>query len=239
MIVCVVLGFLLLCFLGGYGRAQDRTHLPPIITEIRGRVTVPIQQDHPEQHPDARPEDGPMCLPPQPVVWDGPWPTHAAVLTMEPATPEESREVSLQLNSCARGRAKEADPLLILALLRLERDLGVPSGARGILGATWCWESALRPKPRVGDEGRSHGPFQMMGWFYAWCGLPAVDHVMYNIPVSATCYWSRVQHYLDDGKCPGNVARAEAMAANAMKYKHRGCKAKSRHFEELERWRSK
>ena len=160
-----------------------------------------------------------------------------------------------QIEKCSRSVRRVADPFMVLAVYRLEADLGVPDSARGILGAAWCWEAAMRTKPRAGDEGRSYGPFQMMGWFWNRCGLPMNDNVMYNLPVAATCYMSLVQHFLDDGKCPGDFARAQAMAANGKRYGAIGlgtaaafkdpakkqaayCSVRSKHWAELERWKA-
>lgn len=177
--------------------------------------------------------DGPMCQP-DPVLPVDP-PTHLGVLLMDAATPDESAEVTFQIQQCSRRVTRVADPFMVLALLRLEQDLGAP---KGVLASAWCWETAMRPVPVRGDAGASHGFFQMQGWFWDACGLPMVDRVTLDLPMAATCYFSRVQQYLDDGKCPGNVTRAEALAANGPKYASHGCKAKSLHAAELARWRS-
>lgn len=159
-------------------------------------------------------------------------------LVAEPPTFAERLEVETQITRCARRVEKHADPFLVLALLRYEYVLGVPDSHRGLLGAIWCWENGMLSVPKVGDNGRSHGSFQMQQWFWAWCRLPMSKRVTDDLFIAAGCFWSRVDHYLLDGKCPGNVTRAEAMAAHGPKYASAGCAAKSRHVQELERWRA-
>lgn len=192
-----------------------------------------------ERSPEPRhvaPADGPMCMSTSydevsyaPALY-----SRLAVLLTEPPTEAERIEVATQIASCKRGvglqtkgawhrQGVEVDkqagnPFLVLAMVRLEAELGVPPEAKGILGAAWCIEAAMRSKPRPGDEGHSLGPFQMQGWFWDTCKLPVRDDVTYDLPIAATCYWSMVEHYLSDGKCPGNVRRAEAMAANGKRY---------------------
>jgi hypothetical protein len=170
-------------------------------------------------------------------------------ILLYPETPEEETVVSFQLAACVRGSSPSASRRLVLALWRLEGILGVPREARGLLGAVWCWETGFSTEPPVGDNGRSHGPFQMMGWFWNWCGHPigrpdgtylppkALRRTTHDIVLAASCYWARVKHYLDDGLCPGNVWRAEAMAAHGPKYKSKGCAAESLHSLELTRWK--
>jgi|GEM_PF-4875879 len=164
-------------------------------------------------------------------------PSLFATLVARHPSRDERVEVELQISRCKRNVSHHADPYRVLALLRYETVLGVPEDHRGLLGAAWCWENAMRSEPVVGDNGASHGAFQMQAWFWHWCRLPMQDEVMGDLLISAACYWSRVEHYLDDGKCPGNVTRAEAMAANGPKYKPHGCAAASKHSLELARWR--
>lgn len=223
---------------------------PPEITRGVPPAITPAKISAPASDPVSPPRDGPMCSVPE---IDSGNPSYLTVLLQEPATPFESALVSVQLDQCSRKARKVADPFLLLAMLRLEDDLGVPPSARGIFGAAWCWEAAFRAVPRVGDEGRSHGIFQMGAWFWSRCNLPVAPHVVYDIPTAARCYASVVQHFLDDGKCPGNYARAEAMAANGRKYHQIAtgrasffkdeakksaayCSVRSLHWEELMRW---
>lgn len=215
--------------------AQDR--VLPIINGIKRPVSRPVKAPDaaPAEAPRVLPRgDGPMCTPELPWGGEPLVPTHMGVLLLEPATEAESREVVHQIKSCSRSVTKVADPFAVLAMLRLERDLGAPAG---FLASAWCWESAMRPVPLArGDGGASHGFFQMKQWFWDACGLPMTDRVTTDLTMAATCYWGMADHFLQDGRCPGNVIRAEAMAANGDGYQHWGCKAESRHHKELLRW---
>lgn len=198
--------------------------VPPMINDIARPVT-PARETKPESPwwltvsaKRAEVPDGPMCLPFVEEDIRVTPPTHLGVLLQDPATEAERVEVATQIMKCKRSVTRVADPFMVLAMLRLETELGIPDEARGLLGSAWCWEAAMRTKPRAGDEGHSLGPFQMQAWLWGRCGLPMRDDVVYDLPVAARCYWSLVTHFLDDGKCPGNVRRAEAMAANGMKY---------------------
>jgi len=168
-------------------------------------------------------------------------PTQVGLLTVEPATLDERTAIYHQVNSCHRMKGakdpwKYANPYLLLALYRLEPELGIPEANRGILAASWCWEAGFRDKPRAGDEGRSYGPYQQQAWFWDWCGASAPT---YDIVEASACFWSRAEYYLADGKCPpGSYSRAEAMSANGVKYKNYGCKAESLHWKEWERWQA-
>lgn len=192
-----------------------------------------------------QPADGPMCLPLSEI--EPPRATHFGLLVSEPATESERAEIYQQVDKCWRFNGvknhwtaskllpQPPDPWKLLALFRLEEDLGIPEEYRGILGAAWCWESAFRSEPRSGDAGASHGPFQQQDWFWAWCGAYGPTFDIIN---AAQCYWSRADYYLRDGKCPGNILRAEAMAANGKAYKNWGCSAVSLHGKELKRWQT-
>jgi hypothetical protein len=165
-------------------------------------------------------------------------PSQLGVLIAEPPTDLERAEVERQIDRCSRDVRAVADPWLVLALWRLEADLGVPEAARGILGATWCWEAAMREKPRAGDHGQSHGPYQMQAWHWAWCGAAGPSD---DLLEAATCYWARVDDRFRarTAGCPERVRWrvAEALAANGPRYLPLGCAAESRHWQELVRWR--
>lgn len=221
----------LLAALAWPSRASEPRDVPPVVVDrVRGVRLVSTPADV----RGSRPADGPMCAAELPEPYEGPAPTHLGVLLLEPASPSESAAVERALAKCSRGVPRDVDPFLLLGLLRLESDLGVPREARSILLAAWCSEAAFRPAPRAGDLGQSHGPLQMMSWFPAWCGLYPDGRL--DLLVAASCYWSRVEHYLADGKCPGNVVRAESMAANGMRYAPWKCSARSAHWLELQRW---
>jgi hypothetical protein len=184
-----------------------------------------------------------MCKAPE-----GPWPNEIGSLLEETPTVAESQEVSLQITRCLRSVGAVADPFKVLALLRLERVLGVPEVARGILGAVWCVEGAMRDEaakggPIRGDlidgEAQAYGPFQGHYWLWEWCGMrtAAADDLI----LAARCYWARVEdrYATIRGKCGHEDWRvAEALTANGPRYQHYGCKAESQHWRELRTWRS-
>lgn len=204
---------------------------PPLIMDVP-RVRV-----HAEAASTPLPAtDGPMCETPNMT------PDHLGSLLYDETTLEERLMVETQLAQCSRTVWRTADPWMVLALLRYEEQLEVPSEARGILGAVWCWEGAMYSDPeRLRGDYRngaptSFGPFQMQTWMLERCRMPlaAADDLF----SAASCYWRRAAELERDGACPGNWARAEAMTANGMKYRHAGCSAKSLHWKELERWRA-
>jgi len=227
---------------------------PPVIQGIR-RLTPPASipptlpaSPLPASPHHARPGDGPMCQLPIQEPYDGPWPTIAAVLSMEPATLEERVEVHTQMHQCSRGLTKAADPFLILAFYRYEAILGVPDEVRGILGATWCVESAFRTKssrvdgPIRGDwrdgYAGAYGPFQLHSWAESpiKCGLSEGGRD--DLFAAAACYWSRILVRKETVRtCRNPWPRSEALVANQGKYAALGCKAASEHWKELQRWR--
>ncbi len=203
---------------------------PPIIEDAPRRRSDIIV------HVELQREDGPMCVEPE-MSPD----FLGSILFDEPSVAERIL-IERQLTLCKRDVWRTADPWLALALLRYEETLGVPAGARGILGAVWCWEGAMYSDPeRLRGDWRngsptSFGPFQMQTWMFERCRMPlsAADDLF----SAASCYWRRVAELEADGKCPGNWARAEAMTANGRKYQSQGCRARSLHWKELERWKA-
>lgn len=257
--------FLISAFLvsGAYASPPEITRtIPPTIREtVRPRVQI-AQPDPASTAGNVPPADGPMCSLGE--EYAGPWPTHFAVLMAEPATEGESRMVETQVQKCFRGHTKDADPFLVLALYRYEEDVGVPAEARGIFGAIWCTENALRMRsPRTGGPIRgdweggwsgAHGPFQLHSWAQDSdkCGLTPPPDCKKNdcfkeggrddLFASAACWWSRVLFRLETPfvqslKCKNPWPLAEALVANQGKYGADGCKAKSQHWVELQRWR--
>lgn len=150
---------------------------------------------------------------------------------------QERLEVERHLANCSRASGR-SDPWMVLALVRLERELGAPTG---LISAVACWETGYTHGAR-GDwrdgRARAHGVLQLHGWWRAWCGWkPGARD---NVEAAARCYWSRVEHYLAQARvaeCNRPVVVAEAMAANGVKYAAWGCAARSRHVEEWEGWR--
>ena len=192
-------------------------------------------------------------------------PTLLGVLIEDPMTESERAEVEMQMRRCWRGETRAADPFLILALYRYEETLGVPEHARGILGAIWCSEAAFRMRssrvptlPIRGDwEGGwagAHGPFQLHSWAEDSdkCGLVSPPSCKKNncyqeggrddLFAAAHCWWQRVEarvqsDFVRSLRCRDPYPLAEALVSNQGKYGHLGCKARSTHWVELERWK--
>lgn len=214
---------------------------PPTIREIRRAPKLEALREEPalvKAAAGSEPGIGPMC------IAEYMPPTHMGVLLEEAPSEEERIVVERAISKCERDVQTVADPWKVLALHRLEKDLGVPKEVESLLIATWCWEGAMRSdKPIRGDfhGGMAHsfGPFQMQAWFWGWCNLPTAPIVYDDLTIAATCYWSRVQEVASRMDCPAKDVwpAAEAMAANGMKYKHYGCKARSKHWKELEAWK--
>lgn len=170
--------------------------------------------------------------------------THYVSLLQDPATELEERTVLAQIAACPRGGVdRVADPFYVLALLRLESDLGVPEEASGILSAVWCIEAAMRLESYDGSDIRgdprglkkmAHGPMQLWPRMRSLCGL--TDGGADDLFASATCYWQRVavRQESTSQKCKNNSWQvAEALVANTPKYARNGCAAESAHWRVL------
>lgn len=238
--------------LSGLTAPTSRAERPPLINSDNlsrtrhidlGRPQGAAPADTAAVSADDSPPPGPMCGEPT-----GPWPSEEATLLEAPITVEERNEVALQIGRCMRSVGRVADPWQVLALYRLEERLGVPDELRGILGAVWCIEGAMRSEsvhggPIRGDfdeRGRAMalGPFQGHGWLWKWCGLD--DAGADDLYLAARCYWSRVadRYQALQGRCGKKTWRvAEALTANGPKYAADGCAAQSGHYQELVGWR--
>ncbi len=214
----------------------------------QAREVPPLIAPMPEAQRDARsttdePVDGPMCERPERI--EGPAPTLLGVLLEDPATEAERAQVEAQIGGCIRDVRRVADPWLVLAVLRYEETLGVPDEARGILGAVWCIESAMRVEaarggPVRGDirNGRAmaHGPAQLWPWHRAWCGL--TDAGADDLFAALGCYWQRVseRHEKRASGCAQSWRVAEALTANGPRYAPQGCTAQSGHWRQRAAW---
>lgn len=225
--------------------ARAESHEPPIIGDVvraerpdSASPTRPMKKDVTLLSPGES-----MCLPPEPTP-----PDHIGVLLQEPISDEERSMVEAQISLCKRDVKNVADPFLVLAVLRLEDELDVPPEARGILGSVWCLEASMKLEGREGGPVRgdyhggvamAHGPAQLWPWHRNWCGL--TDGGADDLTASLTCYWQRVVERREKRAmgCKNSWQVAEALAANGPRYKSWGCKAKSSHWRELERWTEK
>lgn len=184
-----------------------------------------------------------MCLA---IPDDGEPATLLGALLEEPANEEESLTVSRQVETCFRGRTRDADPFMLLALHRFERDLGATPG---ILAAVWCGEAALRltyqGKPIRGDYldgyAGAWGPLQLHSWAEDRdkCGLTTDGRD--DLFASAACWWSRVlvrasSDFVTRLHCKDPFPLAEAMVSDQGKYAAAGCRARSEHWTQLGLW---
>lgn len=237
----LVTAFLTLCFLAGEARTETP---PPLIGEIRRAPRPVVTEPMVEAPARAEPADGPMCEAPLPP--DGPYPDFFGVLVENPATQEEREVIYRMTEACTNASHQTTDPYQMLALLRLEEMYGVPTEARGITLGVMCIEVSLREKAASGrsfrgdwenGEARAHGPFQLHGWFRAWCGATpgAADDLLW----SAGCYLSRVQDVLPKASgCKQPWRVAEAATANYRRYGYR-CDSASKHWQVLDASRKK
>lgn len=213
-----------------------KAEAPPVITSMRNAAPKPT----------AKPKfsdkelKGQRCFPPEAPGLD-----YKELLLDQDVTPEEFKLLEVALYSCKRQVWRVADPVVMLALLRHESEMGVPPEARGITLATWCIEGAMRTQASDGGPLRgdyrdgvamAHGPFQLWPWQREWCGL--ADGEADDPLVAASCYWKRVSDRREARamNCENSWRVGEALASNGPKYLPYGCAAKSAHWAELERW---
>lgn len=212
---------------------------PPLIGDmVRPRVA-------------SRPVDGPMCVAEQmssTIV-----PDRMGVLLEAPASEAERLFVAGALEACEALRGPVhlvADPFQVLALIRLEDDLGVPERARGLLVGAWCVETAMKARPSdgkafLGDwrDGRAlaSGSFQLHEnvWAGTCGGTRSAPH---DLLWSASCWWAQVLKTEEKARrvsgCDDDdmLRVAEAAASNVRRYGFR-CDSKSGHWEMMEAMR--
>jgi hypothetical protein len=178
-------------------------------------------------------------------------PDRMGVLLQSPPSETERVFVDLALSACEglRGPVRNvADPFQVLALHRLESDLGVPQHARGILIAAWCVETAMKAEPSHGKQflgdwregvALAAGSFQLHEnvWARNCRGTSQAPH---DLLWSATCWWSQVLKAEDKARRYSGCRErdllrvAEAAASNVRRYGFR-CDSKSGHWQMLER----
>lgn len=210
---------------------------PPVIAARAPRIA---HQAHP---PEAL-----VCEAPPPIP-SGP-PTALGLLQAEPATERERRNIENAIDACSglRGPVRAvADPFTLLALFRLEGDLGAP---QGLLVAAYCVEAAMRPHGRhdgrfLGDwrdgKARASGPLQLHEnvWSGTCAGTADAPH---DLIFAASCYWQEVERVAVKARrvtrcADHDIERvAEAAAANVRKYGFR-CDSRSAHWGMMEAMR--
>ena len=232
----------------GSDGAHARDEIPPPV----GDVVRPHSGDRGPSRPtssaaerDRAATDGPMCGGELALDKTEP-PTHLGVLLQEPATEGERDTVERAMQACAslRGPVRRvADPFLVLALVRLEAELGAPMG---LFAATYCVEVSMRAEGRhdgrhLGDwwNGRplAAGPLQLHEgvWLGVCGGTPDAPH---DLLWAAGCYWQNVQRVLEvrgfeHCRARDRLRAAEAAASNVRKYGLR-CDSVSAHWRVME-----
>ena len=212
-----------------HGNPPDQ--VPPVIGPMIGARSAP------KPTPLIDPDLGGFCEEPkeEPGAWR---PTPLGALTWEEPSPAERDVIYRAVRSCTRASWSNTDPWAALAIHRTEVLAGVPDG---LLLAIWCWEAGMRTTDKLGGaiagdhEGgkpRAFGPYQMHGWFWAWCG--GTSERATDLVWSTNCYVSRLLNQLPKGlrECGAESAwqATEAWVANSPRYMPQGCKAKSKHW---------
>jgi hypothetical protein len=165
----------------------------------------------------------------------------------DPPTIEERIQVDAIRAACRHDGA-HVDPWGLLALIRIESDLGVPDHARGLLGAVWCVEAGLRTRSRSGGPVRgdyrdgvamAHGPLQL--WPGTISSCRGRNGAADSLEWSARCWVARIEATLPKAarRCPDADpwGVAEAAIANVRKYQWR-CDARSEHWRLMDRARA-
>ena len=78
--------------------------------------------------------------------------------------PSDADLIGVATNRCKLAK-RPVNVKRLGVLLKLERKLGVPGYARGIILAAACRESGYRARPRRGDKGRAVGILQLWPWW--------------------------------------------------------------------------
>lgn len=180
--------------------------------------------------------------------------TYGEVVSEEPSI-DERYKVDFILDNCPGTTRNNIDAYDVLALLRLEERLNVPKEARGILPAVFCIESKLQKADNLfGDEGRALGPAQFHIAAFRTCVVSnwknsKESHIINKYDwrrdflFSARCWITNTMRVLTriERECPDisdyeKWVVAEANVSNWVRYRHHGCKAKSKHFRLFEKW---
>jgi len=221
---------------------------PPMIRDmLRVRAFTPAV---------VAPVDGPMCQPADPALHDpNPiLPDLMGVLLEATPTEMERHFVDRALTACENLRGPVrlvADPFQVLALARLEQDLGVPEMARGILVAAWCVETSMKARPGKGKHflgdfrdgvALASGSFQLHEnvWAITCNGTRNAPH---DLLFAASCWWSQVLKTEEKARRVSGCAEdellrvAEAAASNVRRYGWR-CDSTSAHWQLLDRIRA-
>lgn len=183
-------------------------------------------------------------------------PSHYDVLVYDPPTEAEYAQVEAAIAMCGKRTARHiVDPHKVLALIRLEPILSIPSDLRGIFNAIWCIEASMRSESKdggliLGDGGTSFGPMQMKQQMVSTCierhNIFADDPraAPHDLIWAATCWAARIHavYHKAERQCPRRPWQvAEAVISNYSRYsiKHKdgsrsyNCAASSKHYQLL------
>lgn len=220
----ILLGFVTQCL----GRAHARPEVPPVILPFLPDGGMCIEEAHPG--PDE--------------VW---------AILQEPPTERERKEVEVVLDGCKNAPRHRIDPWKVLAALRFEEALGVPSSSRLIYAATLCVESGFAPaKDLYGDQGAARGPFQLH-WPWAafcmdgktwrtskgeWREVMALGDFRGSLAFSARCQMAAIKRVMPKAMKCGEDRAFEVAEAIVSRAPHPlNCYGRTAHAKLAEQWR--
>ena len=155
----------------------------------------------------------------------------------DPPTEEERRIVEFAMYHCDNAAARYAKPFVMLELIRVEQDYGIPDELRGVTLAAWCSEAAYQLDAVVGDGGEAIGILQLHPQLASLCGAPDLRH---DPIASAQCWlWNlRRIHEKASRMCrPKNAWKAaELWLSQGGKKSGYSCKRVSSHVARLQQW---
>jgi len=155
----------------------------------------------------------------------------------DPPTEEERRIVEYAVNNCDNAAARYAKPFVMLELVRVEEDYGIPEELRGVTLAAWCGEAAYQLDAVVGDGGAAIGILQLHRHLASLCGDPELRH---DPIASAQCWLHHLRriHKKSSRMCrPKNAWKAaELWLSQGGQKSGYSCKRVSSHVARLELW---
>lgn len=186
-------------------------------------------------------------------------PTMYGELLLSEPSYEERKTVENIINNCPKHPRETIDPYRVLALLRLEDNLGVPEDHKGLLPAVFCIESGLQDETEnlQGDPVYDHhgnvkywralGPAQFhqdAAWpcMFRYPQYTVIDGIDWrgDTYFSAQCWVHRILNNLKNAekKCGKERAWkvAEAAVSNIRRYNWR-CETTKYYLSESKHWR--
>lgn len=157
-----------------------------------------------------------------------------------PPSDDERRLLYMAMHHCDNAAFRYAKPFLKLALLRLEREMGLPEELHGVTLAAWCGESAYQLDEIIGDGGNAVGILQMHATITLLCGpLELRSHPL----ATARCWlWNLARVQKKTVKRCGqrrSWKAAELWLSQGGAKSGYSCKQVSGHVARLERWQRK